>query len=304
LSDIPESTAPESTAPESGAHEPDLRRPSALACVVIAALVLSFAVAAWALVAKFERASYVGKLIDGSVQFSASEAARQDDRVSGAGVATSLTLLVTAAVFITWFALLVKRLYPGRSERFRYRSGWSIGGWFIPLANFVIPKQMVDDAWRAAGDRARSVPAVFHLWWALYVVSSVTLATGNEIASHTQEASTLATGDHIAGTGEGLFAIAAILGIVVVVLLDLAARRASPMPEHATWPQTSWPQPAPQAATWPTPAPAPPPAMVFNPPPGWPAPPPGWVPAPGWQPDPSWPPAPADWTYWVPVHPG
>ena len=275
-------------------EQPGVRRPSGLAYVVIAAFVLTIAVAIWSLVVDLGRASYVSSVLNGAVRITDSAAAHQDDRVRGAAVATLLTLVVTGAVFITWFAILVRRLHAGRPGMFRHRPGWAIGGWFVPFLNFVRPKQMLDDAWRAAADGAKPVPGVFHAWWGLYLTANLVSIVGGRIAgSNPNDAHALMDGDRISGAGDALWAIAAVLGIVVVAMLDVAARRAGPAPEPAASPQLSWPQPAPGAAA----------AMVFNPPPGWPAPPPGWIPPPGWQPDPAWPPAPPTWRFWVPINP-
>jgi hypothetical protein len=81
----------------------------------------------------------------------------QDDRVHGAAIAALLTLLATAAVFITWFARVVNRLHAARPNEFRYGAGWAIGAWFVPVLNLFRPKQIADDAWRAATGRTVNV---------------------------------------------------------------------------------------------------------------------------------------------------
>jgi Domain of unknown function (DUF4328) len=63
----------------------------------------------------------------------------------------------------------------------RYRRGWAIGAWFIPVANLVIPKQLANDLWRAGdpelqprdpGWQRRPVAAIVHWWWAFYLIGS------------------------------------------------------------------------------------------------------------------------------------
>jgi hypothetical protein len=299
-----------------------------LAGVVIAALVISAAVAAWTLVVDLGRASYVAGVLDRGADFTLAEATRQDHRVQGAATATLLTFLVTAAVFVTWFARVVRKLHASRPGEFRYGPGWAIGGWFIPFFNLVQPKLMLNDAWRAAVDRRERVPLVFHLWWAAYLLGQFTAAVGRTVGNDSKnDPNMLVTGDRIAAVGAAILIVAAFLGIAVVSRLDAAARQAGPPPNPVgpwgqldTWGQPStWGQPtaaqstgaqstgAQPGASPPPPVPAPaaaaPPGMVFNPPPGWPAPPPGWVPPPGWQPHPAWPAAPADWQLWIPANP-
>lgn len=261
---------------------PGVRRPSGLAYVVIIALALTVVMSIWSLVVRFDRASYVSGLLDRTITFSREAAEHQDNRVHSAVIATLLTELVTAGVFIGWFATLVRRLHALRPGEFRHRAGWAIGAWFVPILNLIRPKQIADDAWHAAAGRAVRVPGAFHLWWALYLIGNATTYIGSRLTD-SDDPDMLMTGDRLAGAGHGISALAAILAIVVVVRLDAAARNA---PALAA-------QPA-QVA---------PPGLAFNPPPGWPVPPAGWGPPPGWQPDPAWPPAPPGWQFWVPVAP-
>jgi hypothetical protein len=318
VSEAPQFAEPAAPATRNGS------KPGGLAAVVIAALVISAAVAAWSLVVDLGRASYVAGVLDRGADFTFTEATRQDHRVQGAATASLLTFLVTAAVFITWFARVVRKLHASRPGEFRFGPGWAIGGWFIPFFNLVQPKLMLNDAWRAAVDRRERVPLVFHLWWAAYLLGQITSGTGRALGNDSiNDPHMLVTGDRIWAAGEAILIVAAFLGIVVVARLDAAARQAGPPPnqlgpwgQRGTWDApagpgqpaawgepAAWPQQPPPPAQAPAPVAAPPPGMVFNPAPGWPAPPPGWVPPPGWQPDPAWPPAPADWQLWIPANP-
>lgn len=282
LSNLPDYAASSTVVPASPPS--GSRRPSGLAIAVIAGLVLSVAVGIWALVVRYDRASYVSGLLDHSAAFDDAAAAHQDDRVQSAATAVLVTYLATAAVFVTWFAIVVRRLHAARPLEFRHKAGWAIGAWFVPILNLVRPKQIADDAWHAAAGRGTRVPAVFHFWWALYLIGNATTYIGARL-TNSDDPNTLMNGDRVGAVGDGIWAVAAILAIVVVTRLDVAARHVQP----------ELIQPAPPAG----PAAVPPPGMVFNAPPGWPTPPSGWVPPPGWHPDPAWPPAPDDWQFWV-----
>src|SRR5262245_49003191 len=58
----------------------------------------------------------------------------------------------TAIVFITWLYLARENLELRGETGFRWRKGWTIGGWFVPLVNFVIPVRVVAEVY------ARSIP--------------------------------------------------------------------------------------------------------------------------------------------------
>jgi hypothetical protein len=66
----------------------------------------------------------------------------------------------------------------------RWASGWAVGGWFIPLANLVVPKLVLSETERIAttpraGRRlavdwhGRRVSALGTTWWVLFVVSGL-----------------------------------------------------------------------------------------------------------------------------------
>lgn len=89
------------------------------------------------------------------------------------------TLLIAGVVFLVWVWRADAHAAAVSSRPRRYRRGWLIAGWFVPIANFVIPKQLVDDLWRraraaeSATDGEAAVPGRFHWWWATYVAGWV-----------------------------------------------------------------------------------------------------------------------------------
>jgi hypothetical protein len=258
----------------------DAPKRGALAGWVVALLALAGLAAVWSMVAELHRASLAIKAADeGGV--SLQQLGDADDGVASAVGAEIGALLVAGILFIIWLYRLCKRLQAARPDSFRYNVGWAIGGWFVPIWSLFRPKQMVDDAWRAA-DRwqgvAPRVPGWVHLWWAAWIVSSL-LSWGVSRQYGDDTLHGIATADRVAAVGDGITVVAAALAIALVWTLS---RRAAEVPATA-------------AASVPTSS-----AYRFNPPPGWPVPPEGWVPPPNWQPDPSWPPPPMGWQLWVP----
>ena len=88
--------------------------------------------------------------------------------------------VIGAIIFIAWFHRAYGNLPALGVSTPRRGRGWAIGGWFIPIANLFIPKQMANDLWRAGdpelrpadhGWQSRPVAAIVHWWWALYLVS-------------------------------------------------------------------------------------------------------------------------------------
>lgn len=256
-----------------------MRRSGWLAFSVVAGLAACAAVSAWAIVVALGRANYADHAM--AEPGPPGTPASWDHRLLVAGQLSLAALLVTAALFITWHYRLLRRMERILSDPLRHSPGWAISGWFVPFLNFVRPKQMINDTWRATAPPAgplRRVPLYFAVWWAFWVLSLIVTGVSGRLPLTTDH--DIAEASRVTAVSYALTLAAALVAIPVVLSLD---RRASLIPD-----------PIPVAAM--------PGMMLFNPPPGWPEQPPGWQPPPDWHPDPSWPPAPAGWTFWVPRH--
>jgi hypothetical protein len=85
--------------------------------------------------------------------------------------------------FIRWFRRAYRNLPALGATGLRYRSGWTIGSWFIPIVGLILPKQIANDIWRASDPEERpdqgtlwqgdDVPALYQWWWGFFVVGSL-----------------------------------------------------------------------------------------------------------------------------------
>jgi hypothetical protein len=118
---------------------------------------------------------------------------------SGLSALSGLVFVGAGIAYIFWLHRARTNLDALGETGLRWRPGWTIGGWVIPLANFVIPLFVVNEIDRAGARRAAAshgpagrptARAVFAPWattWTLYLIVSqvtdrVTAATGSESA--------------------------------------------------------------------------------------------------------------------------
>jgi hypothetical protein len=116
-----------------------------------------------------------------------SYAATQDaSRIVGvAAIAFFAMLVATSVVFIVWMWRGVKNNEALGRIRPRYTSGWSIGGWFIPIGNLWIPVRIMQDLWEGSDPAVsnfqdwRRAPrsALVGWWWGFYLASRVLTVT-------------------------------------------------------------------------------------------------------------------------------
>ncbi|MEX2323615.1 MAG: DUF4328 domain-containing protein [Acidimicrobiia bacterium] len=93
------------------------------------------------------------------------------------GILTLASLTIIVLVVVWWYQayLAIQRLEP---SGLRWSPGWAIGGWFIPFANLVIPKRVLDEVDRVSftaedgsidGWRERPTLRVAAVWWGFWV---------------------------------------------------------------------------------------------------------------------------------------
>jgi hypothetical protein len=87
--------------------------------------------------------------------------------------------LGTGVSFIVWLYLAYANVQRWGIRGLSWSKGWAIGAWFIPLANLVIPKGVVDAVYSAsiapAGQtevRSQSSPLIWS-WWLTFVGGNI-----------------------------------------------------------------------------------------------------------------------------------
>ena len=147
-----------------------------------------------------------------------------DAFVAAADVAVALVMLALAPCFIVWCWRAAKNQQVLGREPARLGSGWAIGGWFVPLANFVIPVLVVQDLWRgsdpgiARGDpRWRIVDRSWLVgwWWGLFVMALL-ISAGRPADRRHLDVGSVRDANLLALLGMLAAAAAALLAIVVV----------------------------------------------------------------------------------------
>lgn len=143
-----------------------------------------------------------------------------------------LGVLVSGGVFIAWFFRAYKNLARLGVANLRFRSGWAIGAWFVPIFNMIRPKQIANDIWRGSEPgvdtsvrwRLEPVPSLVHWWWGLFLVQWIVIYIGQQLTTSGYHRYTVLydfdSGLSKLGTGtviEILGSIAAVAGAVLAI---------------------------------------------------------------------------------------
>jgi len=116
-----------------------------------------------------------GELSDGA-------ATANDVFYGGIGIVQLLALITTAVLFLRWFYAAYGNLPLLSAGSPRFKRGWAIGAWFVPILNLFRPKQIANDIWRGSDPRLSpeaspdwsggSLPGLYALWWGGWIVDN------------------------------------------------------------------------------------------------------------------------------------
>lgn len=104
-----------------------------------------------------------------------------DDRVATAGLLQAGAYLACVVGFLIWFGRAFRNLERLGARELHWGKRAVIMYWFVPIVSLFLPKKVMNDIWRASDPELpaptrnwenKRVPALFHWWWALWLISS------------------------------------------------------------------------------------------------------------------------------------
>jgi hypothetical protein len=149
-----------------------------------------------------------------------------DDALSGISGIGALVHIAIFVVIIVWMNKAHKASQTLWYGPRTWSSGWTVGGWFIPFANMIIPKLVLGEIERIAiaprvnglsgGRNAARGSALGWIWWAFLVVGMLLLAVGSGLSDANEPLQTegeMRASYVLRALGYALLIIAAITGV-------------------------------------------------------------------------------------------
>lgn len=151
-----------------------------------------------------------------------------EDTFEGLAGMMFLAGLVVFILMIIWMNIshkVTQQLWPGQRS---WSSGWTVGAWFIPFANAVIPKLVMNEIERIAVSprshgvvgaqwRSTATSPIGWLWWLGIVIGSIVNTVGSGIGSDLDSsAGEVRAGYVLNGLGFALVAAGAVFGALYV----------------------------------------------------------------------------------------
>jgi Domain of unknown function (DUF4328) len=84
--------------------------------------------------------------------------------------------IVTVVLFARWIVLAARNCHALSDQELEYSPGWSLGWFFVPIANLWKPFSAMRQTWNIsadpAGDQEKPAARLVVAWWLLFLVSS------------------------------------------------------------------------------------------------------------------------------------
>lgn len=88
-----------------------------------------------------------------------------------------LIVMVTGVTFLMWIHRANRNARGLGAQGMTFTPGWSVGWYFIPIANFWKPYQAMKEIWRASAHpadwQAHGAPSLLPAWWTWWMISSI-----------------------------------------------------------------------------------------------------------------------------------
>lgn len=120
--------------------------------------------------------------IEAGRDVSLDEVDASDSRQAMIGIGQTVLFFAEMIVFLVWFRRAYRNLPSLGARGLRFKPGWAVGSWFVPILNWWRPLQITNDIWRASdpslgtepntGWRDRQVTALLGLWWVAWLIAN------------------------------------------------------------------------------------------------------------------------------------
>ncbi|MET1002774.1 MAG: DUF4328 domain-containing protein [Acidimicrobiia bacterium] len=201
------------------------RRLKGLRTTLVALLVCNFITSMGVMLAVYQRLSLIDDAGGDPRALNLSQARDSDATIASVALVYLLLSAAVGIVWIIWQWRCAKNVRALEIEGSKWGPGWSIGGWFVPIANIFIPFKIMQDLWRASapglkpGDTLRSQfgsPLIW-AWWLLFLFSGVITQAFGTGGGTTLDSIRDTNNRMLLGFGLGL--LSTVLAITIVVQL-------------------------------------------------------------------------------------
>ena len=149
-----------------------------------------------------------------------------DDAIRVFWLLQNFLALVIFVLIIVWSHRAYSVSEALRASNRSFSSGWAVGGWFIPLANALLPRLVLRDiekaiaqhsSTRSGGAQSSPPGALGWVWWVSFVVCNALFVSGSVLHNAVDgDYESWQTGYLLLAAGGGGLAVSSVLGALYI----------------------------------------------------------------------------------------
>lgn len=164
---------------------------SLYAQVLIAVIAIISSMLEYQLISDFKHGLY------NSQELAVAAAEASDARQKTVGIIHMIIFIVSGILILKWIYRANYNVRQLGSTEMKFTPGWSIGWYFIPIANLWKPYQAMKEIWKASSDpqnwKNQSVSAMLPWWWFFWILSGIFGNISFRLAMQAEEINELIT---------------------------------------------------------------------------------------------------------------
>jgi hypothetical protein len=136
-----------------------------------------------------------------------------------------VSAFVFVVLFMIWIYRLNKNLHALSDMSMKYTPGWSVGWFFIPLANFILPYKVVKEIWHVSHKDFSVSRAIVRWWWVLYLLESFASSISARVLWRVDTAGAFANSAIISIISEAFAIIVNLIALTLVTRIGNAYKK-------------------------------------------------------------------------------
>jgi hypothetical protein len=158
-----------------------------------------------------------------------------------------LLAIITTITFFCWIYRTNKNLRALSDAWMTFTPGWSVGWFFIPIANFFKPYQVMKELWNASHGKEATDPSLVGWWWALWLLSNFVGRLASRLVTSPNDASGYAASAMTDVISNGFAVVVYVVELMLVTRIAAAYARNIVEPTGPAYGGSAVPAPPPLA---------------------------------------------------------
>jgi hypothetical protein len=138
------------------------------------------------------------------------------------GLTQFVFLIIVGVTFLRWIHRTNKNLHALAGEQMTFTPGWSVGWYFIPIANLFKPYQGMKEIWQISHKNRAAALTVVGWWWALWLISNFLGQLAFRLAVRTEDAAGYNASSIAFILSDGLDVMLSIVALMLVTRIWVA----------------------------------------------------------------------------------